>query len=185
MRKSRISHTSHKTLGLPRQAAGALFILAGLMVIAKARAADDKDFIQKAAKGNVAEVELARLAQERASDPEVKDMAQHILNDHQQANQDLQKLAAKKGITLPHDARMKDEVTKAKLSRLKGPEFDKDYVKAMVKDHQKDIKEYQREANQGKDPEVKQYASQTVATLQHHLEMAQRLDRRLNQARGS
>lgn len=171
---------SHNTNTISRQAAGVLFILLGLAVIAKARAADDKDFMQKAAKGNIAEVELARLAQEKTSDPEVKELAQHILDDHQKTNQELKQLADKKGVNLPDDAGALDEVTKAKLSRKSGADFDKEYVKAMVKDHEKDLKKFQKQANQGKDAEVKQFASQTVPMLQHHLEMAQRLDRRLN-----
>jgi putative membrane protein len=51
-----------------------------------------------------------------------------------------------------------------------GAEFDKAYVDAMVKDHEEDVKEFQREADKGKDEQIKAFASETLPVIQGHLE---------------
>ena len=58
------------------------------------------------------------------------------------------------------------------LAKLSGPEFDKAYMEHMVKDHKKDVKEFQKAANDAQDPDVKAFAANTLPTLQEHLQMA-------------
>ena len=62
-----------------------------------------------------------------------------------------------------------------RLSKLSGAEFDRTYVDEMVKDHRKDVKEFQREAEKAKDPDVKSWASKTLPTLQDHLKQIEGL----------
>jgi putative membrane protein len=74
---------------------------------------------------------------------------------------------------LPTSINAKDQALKDKLSGLSGADFDKTYMQAMVKDHQKDINEFQKEANNGSNADLKAFAAQTLPTLQEHLRMAQ------------
>jgi putative membrane protein len=60
-----------------------------------------------------------------------------------------------------------------RLSKLHGAAFDKAYMRDMVADHKKDIADFQKEANSGQDPDVKNWASTTLPTLQQHLQLAQ------------
>jgi putative membrane protein len=136
----------------------------------------DREFLVKAAQGGMLEVEAAKLARERASSAEVKEFAQTLLKDHQAANEKLQRIAADKGIALPKelDAKHKDELKK--LSDAKGEDFDRKFIERMgLKDHKKDISMFEKQAKQGKDATLKNFAEQTVPTLRKHLSMAQKI----------
>jgi putative membrane protein len=73
---------------------------------------------------------------------------------------------------LPTSIDAKDQGLKDKLSGLSGADFDRTYMQSMVKDHQKDISEFQKEANSGSNADLKGFAAQTLPTLQEHLRMA-------------
>jgi putative membrane protein len=133
----------------------------------------DQHFMKEAAEGGMAEVELGQLAADKASSPDVKDFAQRMVKDHSQANDQLKQIATKKNVTLPTSPSAKDEMTKKKLSKMSGDGFDKAYMADMVKDHKKDIAAFEKESNSGQDPDVKQFATQTLPTLQDHLKQAQ------------
>jgi putative membrane protein len=133
----------------------------------------DKTFVTKAAQGGMAEVQLGQLATEKAQSDDVKKFGQRMVDDHSKANDQLKSIASQKGVTLPTDLSAKDKAEKDRLSKLSGEQFDKAYMKAMVKDHKTDVAEFQKEANSGKDSDVKNFASQTLPTLQDHLKMAQ------------
>jgi putative membrane protein len=133
----------------------------------------DQAFAQKAAAGGAAEVELAQLAMEKASSDAVKQLASRIQSDHSKANQQLASIGSSKGWQLPSSPAAEHQATKSKLEKLSGADFDRAYVEAMVKDHRKDIREFEREASNGADDAVKQFASSTLPTLKQHLEMAE------------
>jgi putative membrane protein len=132
----------------------------------------DNTFVTKAAQGGMAEVELGRLATERAANAKVKQFGQQMVDDHTKANDELKSIASGKGVTLPSMLDSKDQATKNKLSSLQGAAFDRAYMEDMVSDHEKDIAEFQREADHGTDADMKAFASKTLPTLQHHLQMA-------------
>ena len=132
----------------------------------------DATFALKAAQGGVAEVKLGQLAVEKASSPEVKSFAQKMIDDHSKANEKLKTAAGKSRMTLPATMNAKDQALYNKLSGLSGAAFDHAYMKAMVKDHENDIKEFQSESNKGANPDMKRFASDTLPTLQEHLELA-------------
>lgn len=133
----------------------------------------DQTFVTKAAQGGMAEVQLGQLAKDHASSQAVKDFGQHMIDDHSKANDELKSLASQKSVTLPTDLDAKDKAVYDRLSKLNGAAFDKAYMRDMVSDHKKDIAEFQKEANSGKDPDVKAWASKTLPTLQSHLQMAE------------
>lgn len=138
-----------------------------------ARATADTKFMKEAAEGGLAEVELGKLASEKASSQEVKDFGQRMVNDHSKANEQLKQLASNKGVTLPENLSAKDKMLKERLSKLNGPNFDRAYMENMVKDHKKDVAEFNRESTSGKDSAVKQFAGETLPTLKEHLKKAE------------
>lgn len=129
-----------------------------------------KRFFTEAASGNALEIKLAQLAQERSNDPQVKEAAKNIQQDHQQAQDNLQKIAQQQGVQVSTDHL--DPVCQAMydmMQKKQGDEFTRAYLFGQVGDHQKDILMYSYEANKGQNPGVKQYASETLPTLQKHL----------------
>jgi putative membrane protein len=130
----------------------------------------DTHFAIKAAQGGMAEVKLGQLAADKASSPDVKAFGQHMMDDHTKANDQLKSIAQGEGITLPGDVNQKQQATYDRLSKLSGADFDKQYVKSMVMDHEEDVKDFRKEANSGKDEKIKSFASQTLPTLQQHLD---------------
>lgn len=136
-----------------------------------------QSFLKQAAEANIAEVELGEVAQERAARKEVKEYAQHLQKEHKMSIEKLESIASKKDMELPDEPNASQKKMKERLSKLEGPAFDKAYLDAMVKDHQKNIKTFEQQAKSAKDPEVKQYASQTLPTLREHLKQAQQLQK--------
>jgi len=100
-----------------------------------------------------------------------------MVDDHSKANDDLKTLAKNKNLTLPTDLDPKDAALKDRLSKLSGPAFDRAYMSAMLRDHRKDVSEFRMESNNGKDPDVKAFASKTLPTLEDHLKLAQQTEK--------
>jgi len=135
--------------------------------------ASDKTFMAKAAQGGMAEVQLGQLAIQRGANAGVKSFGQRMVQDHSKANQELMGLAQRKGVTLPKDISKEDKAIYKKLAKLSGAAFDSSYMKDMVEDHTKDVAEFQKESQKGKDADVKAWAAKTMPTLQMHLQMAE------------
>lgn len=136
-------------------------------------------FIRRAAQGGMAEVQLGELAQQKAESPQVKEFAQRMVNDHSKANDQLKQLAAKEGITVPETLSARDKETKARLEKLSGAEFDRAYMADMVSNHTHDVTQFRTEARTAKDPAVKNFASETLPTLEDHLKEARSVDRQV------
>lgn len=135
----------------------------------------DTAFVTKAVQGGLAEVELGQLAVQKASSEEVKKFGQRMVDDHTKANEQLKQVAAQEHIDLPQEPTAKDKAVKARLEKLSGARFDKAYMRSMVKDHQKDVAEFERESKMAQDAAVKSFAEQTLPTLKDHLQEAQRI----------
>jgi putative membrane protein len=134
----------------------------------------DQKFVKEAAMGGLYEVQAGQLAAQKATSSEVKQMAQHIVDDHTKANDQLKSLAQAKGVTdLPMQLDSKHQRQLDHLNKLSGAEFDRTYSKMMVSDHKDDIKLFQKEADNGKDADLKQFAASILPKLQQHLSMAE------------
>lgn len=136
----------------------------------------DMKFAMEAAMGGMEEVELGRLAAQKGASDEVRQFGQRMVDDHSKANQELMQIVSSKGMTLPSALDPKHQADVQKLSALSGEAFDKAYVKMMVKDHKKDVGEFQKESTRGADAEIKGFATSALPTLQEHLQMIQRID---------
>jgi len=141
------------------------------------KASPDHHFVTDAAAGGMAEVELGKLAANKATKDEVKKFGQRMADDHGKANDELKSLATSKSITLPSTIDAKHRATIDRLSKLSGEAFDKAYVQEMLKDHEKDVAAFRTESISGKDPELKAWAGRTLPTLEEHLKLVQDLNR--------
>lgn len=133
----------------------------------------DRKFIENATRSGIAEYELGKLAAQRAASPEVKQFAERMVSDHGKAGEQLREIAQQKGITMPDKPKHAESRERGKLAKLSGAQFDREYMDHMVKDHRKDVKEFEKVAQHAKDPEVKSFAQQTLPILQEHLQMAE------------
>ena len=137
----------------------------------------DEEFLKKALSAGNAEVQLSQLAEKKASNDKVKGFAQQMIADHKEANKKLaehaknQKIAVVVGVTLDKDQR---EIF-TQLSKLEGGEFDREYMKQMVKDHEEAVKLFEKEAKNGSDADLKKYAEETLPTLKKHLQHARKV----------
>ncbi len=142
----------------------------------------DAKFVKDAAAGGMMEVELEKIAAEKGVNDQVKAFGRQMQDDHGKANEELKTLAANKGVQIPTALEGKQKKTVDRLSKLSGPEFDRQYMRTMTEDHKEDLKTFQREADKGKDPDVKQFASKYVPMIKKHQEMAETTGKQLKVA---
>jgi len=139
-------------------------------------------FAKKAAIGGMAEVALGQMASDKATDPDVKAFGQKMVTDHSKANDELKQLATNKGWTLPTEVDAKAKGTENRLQKATGARFDKQYMNAMVADHNADVAMFRSYAKSGADPDLKTWASNTLPTLEEHQKMAKETQAKLNRA---
>ena len=134
--------------------------------------ASDRRFMEKVARDCMAEVQMGQLAKDRGLREEVKEFANRMVTDHSAVNDALQSLAAAKGVALPSQIARKDQRAMDKLGRALGPDFDRAYMGHIVSDHAKDVAAFRREAENGKDADVRNFAASKIATLEDHMRAA-------------
>jgi putative membrane protein len=132
----------------------------------------DMVFAKSAAAGGLAEVQGGQLALKNAQSDQVKQFAQKMIDDHTKANDDLKQVAEKNNLTLPTEPTAKDQAEMKKLEGLQGAAFDKAYMAHMVKDHTKDSKEFHKEADTGKNQDLKDFAQKYASVIDQHLQLA-------------
>jgi len=135
----------------------------------------DAAAMKSLAQGNLAEIELGKLAAAKAHSPDVKSFGQKMVDDHSRMYQELKAIAKAKSVALPDALSLKDLAEKKKLERHSGPDFDKSYMSEMVKDHEKDLKEVQDLAAKAKDADFRAAMHKASSTIKQHLQLAQRL----------
>ncbi len=146
----------------------------GPTALAKAPKSPD-EFVQHAIRGDIGEIQLGQLAQQRGQSEGVKQYGQTLATDHQQAEDKAVELAGKMNVEVPDQPLDKQQQTYQKLSQLSGEQFDRHFLKYAVKDHKKDIREFSEEAQQTDNDQVAQFARLSLPTLRKHLEIAQQL----------
>ncbi len=133
------------------------------------------NFMNEAARGGIAEIELSKTALNRVQNKEVKDFAQKMVIDHTKASYELGKLAEKKNVALPTEMDAEHKSIKDAMLHLTGAEYDKKYVDTMVADHEKTVNLFKTQAESGTDAEAKAFAARTLPTLQMHLDMIKKI----------
>lgn len=134
---------------------------------------DSQEFVNGAASGSMMEVKLGEMAMEKASSEEVKSLAKKMVDDHTKAKEELKQLAASNNLSIP-DAMMDKQQKKVdKMAELSGEEFDKAYMKAMLKSHKEKIGKFEKAAENADNAEVQAWAKKTLGVLEQHHEMAE------------
>jgi putative membrane protein len=142
---------------------------------APAHPTGDEDFLDRAARDGLAEVQLARFAADKATDPRVKDLARDMLADFEQSNAHLRQLAAGKGLSLPQDLDRAEKWDYRSLARLSGADLHRYYVNMVAEYHVKEVRQFRREVGRTTDPEIHRFAAATLAVLKAGREKAQGL----------
>ena len=136
----------------------------------------DYKFVKDAFMGGTAEIQMGQLASTKAENPALKDFGQRMVTDHTKANDELRRIAESKGAMLPTDISRRENFDFDRYQKLSGKKFDEEYAEHMVKDHKKDVKEFQDASTELTDPELKAFVTKTLPTLQDHLRSAQEIE---------
>ena len=133
----------------------------------------DDSFLKQAIQGDMAEVKMGQLAQEKGANDQVKQFGQTLVSDHQENLDKAKSLAEKIGMTPPESVNAEQKAMYEKMSKLSGQQFDKEFAQHMVQDHKKDISKFEQESKKSGD--VATFAQNTLPVLKKHLEMAESL----------
>ncbi|HUN84773.1 MAG TPA: DUF4142 domain-containing protein [Terracidiphilus sp.] len=138
-------------------------------------------FVSQAIEGDNAEVQLGQIAQQKGQTADVKEFGQKMVADHTQINDKLMKPVAKQlGISVPKGTSKKEKKEIAKLQGMSGKQFDTAYIQMMVKDHEKDLKDYKDEVESAQNPTVKQAAQEGETVIQKHLQLIEQIAKENN-----
>jgi putative membrane protein len=152
-----------------------LTVMALATASAAAGGSGEQAFVTQAAIGGIAEVEMGKLAGDKASSSEIKKFAAQMVSDHTKANEELEKIATGKSLTVPSALDAKHKAKLEMLSKKTGAEFDKAYVQAQVSGHEKMQQLLDHEAKNSKDADLKMFAEKTLPTVKEHYQMATEL----------
>jgi putative membrane protein len=144
-------------------------------------ASRDTRFLNDAAQSNLMEEQLGRLVAEKSANASIKQFGQKLVQDHSAANQQLAQIAQNKSVTLPTQLDRRHERAIDRLKALSGNEFDRTFLRDTIRDHERDVREMERESKSGTDSQFKEYASTQLPIIQQHLSQARSL---YSQARG-
>jgi putative membrane protein len=149
--------------------------------VGTAGAGADRDFIQDQLEDGQAEVNLGKIASERATHPQVKEFAQMMVQDHQKAGEELRQTASAANVTPSAEADDEHKDIQEELSKLTGNEFDRRYIQVMIDEHQEAVNELEGKQD-AENMQVRQWASKTLPTVRQHLERARQIEDSLKQA---
>jgi putative membrane protein len=169
-------------------AASAAALALGVPAIAQDKKAEglakqDRQALQRMALADMAEIEAGKVAAQKASNPEVKKFAEHMVKEHSQMLDEGGKLAQSKGVKPPAAPDKKHQNALEKLQGLSGDEFDRRYMRQMVRDHEDALKLADKTAKAAKDPELKAHAEKGAPHIKEHLAMARRINSSLREVK--
>jgi putative membrane protein len=135
----------------------------------------DQKFVEFASTNDQFEIQAARLAEQRAQDENVKRMAQEIMQDHQQSSQRLQQAAQQASLQVSQQLKPHQQAMLQELQQMQGMEFDREWLYGQVAGHTKAVLKFRDAAKECQNPQIKQFAQQTLPKLQQHLQHAQEI----------
>jgi len=145
----------------------------------------DMQAMRKLAQADMAEVAAGKMAAQKATNPEVKKFAEHMVDEHSKMLEEGKQLAQAKGMTPPGGPDKKHLDATQKLQKLSGEQFDRQYMQQMVKDHQEALKIAEKAAKEAKDPQVKAHAEKGAPHIKEHLAQAQKISQSLSSNAGA
>ena len=135
----------------------------------------DKAFVKQALEGGVAEVQLGQLAQQKSQSADVKQFGQKMVQDHTQLGEQMKMIAKSLEVSEPKGPSKKDKQLIAKLSALSGDQFDQEYIKAMLKDHKQDLKDFKDQAQATQNPGLQKLTQIGTNVISQHLQMIEQI----------
>lgn len=136
----------------------------------------DRTFVEKAGGGSLAEADLGRLAIEKGATPTVREFGRWMYTDHDLvANNWLRAIMADEHQSFQLMLTAQDRDLQQRLQDLSGREFDQQYIDAQVTAHEQTIPVFEREAREGSNPIIKNFARGLVPVLRQHLAEAKEL----------
>lgn len=130
---------------------------------------DDKKFLRDAALDGMTEIELGKLVLQKSSDDHVKQFAQRMVEEYTASHRAILRLASDEETTIPKDIDSKHQSRVDKLAKLSGPGFDRAYLQDETRQRHQDVKEYTKASQGGNDPNLKNFATSTLPSLEDHL----------------
>lgn len=159
----------------------ALLTVALLLTACNETNPDPKNFIETAARGNLTEVQVSRIALQRSQNSEIKSFAQEMIEHHTAATNELAEIAGKKGVNLPREVSSSQSSQASRLEQMNGEAFDKQFVNVMLDDHNEDVKLFQTNANSSQDADIKAFAAKNLPALEAHLQRVKDLKAKMPQ----
>lgn len=141
----------------------------------------DEIFVKKAGSGGLAEVELGKIGQMKGTNPEVKTFSERLVTDHGKANDGLKTAAREAGLEVPAKPDAEAQKHIDMFRDYKGENFDRDFVKHMIEDHEKDVALFTRASRECKNAKLKEFATKTLPTIKEHLDIARKLETKVKQ----
>lgn len=131
----------------------------------------DRAFAIRVAETDLAEIEVGNMALEKSKDPKVKEIAQKLVEDHTKTSEALKQIAEAKSLPLPQEPDSKHKAIAMKLKAESGEAFDRDFLKANSEDHHKVVAAFEKESQNGNDPEIKEFATKFLPAIKEHTKM--------------
>ena len=127
----------------------------------------DRNFVEKVARMSMEEADISRVAAQRTSNPRVRALAEAMAQEHAALSKELALIASDKGVVIPAKENFGEKWVKRDAK-----DFDLDYLKKMVSDHENTVELFQKQARDGNDPELVNFARKYLSSIQHHLQEA-------------
>lgn len=140
---------------------------------------DDKKFLTEASQSNFDEIQLGKLAEEKASNPAVKSFGRRMVTDHTRLTEKMKPFASSWGIADPTALSSDAQKAYDKLQGMSGKDFDKEYISDMVTDHSHDLDAFNKEVKDTKDLKFKTAVEQGKSVVAAHKNMAYDLKKKL------
>ena len=140
---------------------------------------DDATFVTVASMGNMDEIKAAEAAEKMSTNDDVKMFAQHMIEDHTKAGDEMKTLADKKGFHVSEMCDAKHMMAMEGMKKMSGADFDKAYVVAAVKDHEDTIALFKTAADNATDSDLKDFVKKEIPTFEDHLSMAKKLESKM------
>lgn len=145
---------------------------------------DDRQFARDAAIAGLSNVELGKLAAEKASSEEIRQFGKQLSEDQTKNNDRLKEVASQQKIPIPDALDSKHQSAIDKIAKLSGPEFDKAFLKEQLKEQEAQVRDFSDEAQRGTDPNFKTFAAGALPNLQQQLDAAKGLNKSAKRAKG-
>jgi putative membrane protein len=138
---------------------------------------DDAQFVKLVASEGIAEVQLGKIASQKARSAEVKKFGEKMIAEHSKVGEELKKTAKHAGLAVPEQMEPEQHRHVDRFKVFKGEEFDCEYMKHMVKDHESAVALFTRAGKEAKNLALKDFATKSLPAMQGHLEEAKKLQK--------